>query len=229
MVEEPYDVILRDLALPNVEIHGKYHAGSIVEQLQEMSLSLHLSIWPETYCITLSEAWQAGVVPIVSDVGAIGERVSHGINGFKVPMEGPGTVVDILRQLIAQPGLIEKARMQINSGLIVTRDTHISWLKCLYDKLLCDSFLDMPSTSNHFPESRISLSDCGIVLNQRTWTRPQNTDQPLIQAIIRNDTKKFESLLNKVIRYRRSNGTGATMVRAMREIRRVINNAAGRT
>ena len=36
--------------------------GSIDQRLMDFDVSLHLSIWPETYCLTLSEAWRAGLV-----------------------------------------------------------------------------------------------------------------------------------------------------------------------
>lgn len=219
-VTEPYTTLLGHLLLPNVKIHGEFQAGSIGEQLLTMSLSLHLSIWPETYCITLSETWSAGVVPIVSDIGALGERVSHNVNGFKVPIGEPGPVVNILRQLIAQPDRIEQIRAQINPGLFASTEGHMSWLEGIYDKLLGEFRLANPPTEKQLPESMITLSDCGIVLNRNTWFRHNNDHQA--RTAINNAPLKLESLLNKVLLYRRNHGTKKAALRALYEIKTAI-------
>ncbi|MGZ5058618.1 MAG: glycosyltransferase family protein [Methylobacter sp.] len=219
-VTEPYTTLLSHLILPNVKIHGEFQAGSIMAQLETMSLSLHLSIWPETYCITLSEAWRAGVVPIVSDIGALGERVTHNINGFKVPMGEPGAVVNILRQLIAQPDRIEKIRAQINPGLFASTEGHMAWLEGVYDKLSSDFCRVNPSTEKQLSGSTISLSDCGIVLNQNTWFRHNHDHQP--RTAISNTPLRLESFLNKILLYRRNHGTKKTVLRAAYEIKAAI-------
>ena len=71
-VRPPYDDILRALAVPNVHVHGAYEPGSLHQALARADIGLFLSLWPETYLLTLSEAWNAGVVPIVTDIGAPG-------------------------------------------------------------------------------------------------------------------------------------------------------------
>jgi len=225
-VTEPYATLLGHLLLPNVEVHGEFRAGSIVERLKTMSLSLHLSIWPETYCITLSEAWRAGVVPIVSDVGALGERVTHNVNGFKVPIGEPGAVVDILRQLIAQPDRIEKMRSQITPDLFASNEGHMTWLEGVYDKLLQDFCLVNSSTEKHLSGSGISLSDCGIVLNRNTWFKHNNDQQA--QTVISNRPQKLESLLNKLLQYNRNHGTKKTALRVMYGIKIAVYKAARR-
>ncbi|WP_333873881.1 glycosyltransferase family protein [Methylobacter sp.] len=225
-VTEPYATLFGRLAYPNVKIHGEFQAGSIVDRLKATSLSLHLSIWPETYCITLSEAWRAGVVPIVSDIGALGERVTHDINGFKVPIGEPGAVVDILRQLIAQPDRIEKIRSQINPGLFASNEGHMSWLEGLYGKLLQDFYLVNASTKKHLSGSGLSLSDCGIVLNRNTWFKHNNDRQA--QTVISNQPQKLESLLHKLFLYKRNHGTKKTALRVIYGIKIALYRTAKR-
>ncbi|MGZ4954946.1 MAG: glycosyltransferase family protein [Methylobacter sp.] len=225
-VTEPYATLFGRLAYPNVKIHGEFQAGSIVDRLKTISLSLHLSIWPETYCITLSEAWRAGVVPIVSDVGALGERVIHDINGFKVPIGEPGAVVDILRQLIAQPDRIEKIRSQINPGLFASNEGHMSWLEGLYGKLLQDFYLVNSSTKKHLSGSGLSLSDCGIVLNRNTWFKHNNDRQA--QTVISTQPQKLESLLHKLFLYKRNHGTKKTALRVIYGIKIALYRTAKR-
>ena len=226
-VTEPYNEILHHLALPNVEIHGEYKAGTIGKQLKEMSLSLHLSIWPETYCITLSEVWQAGIVPIVSDIGALGERVTHGVNGYKVPFGEPGPVVDILERLIAQPALIENARSKITHTLFVTPDTHALWLRDLYEKLLCDFSFDKPQKISQVMPASISLSDCGVILNKTSWISDNGTNNA--QNIIVGSRIVNVILFRKFMRYRKNYGTKETFVRCAYVINAAIRKLVGKT
>ncbi len=222
---EPYNTILQHLNFPNVEIHGEYKAGTIAKKLKAMTISLHLSIWPETYCITLSEVWQAGIVPIVSDIGALGERVTHGVNGFKVPMGEPGPVVEIIKQLITQPNQIDRIRLKINSDLYATSATHALWLKGLYDKLLCEFTFTKPLISNKAIPISISLTDCGVILNTNTWIRENGSNQS--HNIISSNRIKYESLIKKIMKHKNKYGTKVTCVRIMHEIKDATRKAVG--
>lgn len=225
-IGEPYNTIMKQLGLPNVEVYGGYSAGTLSEKLKDMSLSLHLSVWPETFCITLSEAWKAGLVPVVSDIGALGERVTHGMNGFKVPLGESGAVVDILRELLACPSRIEQVRAQLTPNLYVTNDSHMSWLSRLYKQLIFDfSVVDPSVTRTTFPISRLSLSDCGITLNKNTWLR--KSDESDFQAIIQFMPHKHGSPISKLLRYAKSHGARAAVRRVIHEIKSVYKKTRG--
>ncbi|BAZ45973.1 glycosyl transferase family protein [Chondrocystis sp. NIES-4102] len=43
------------------------------------------SIWPETYCHTLTESWASGVPVIAIDIGAVGERIKQHGGGWLIP------------------------------------------------------------------------------------------------------------------------------------------------
>ena len=68
--------------------------------LSSCQVGLFLSLWPETYCITLSEAQMHGLIPIVTALGAQAERVVDRENGFHVPVNDPGAVLNALRRLL---------------------------------------------------------------------------------------------------------------------------------
>ena len=55
-VATPYDDVLRTLDLPHVHVHGGYKPEDSCQQLATCDVSLMLSIWPETYVLTLSES-----------------------------------------------------------------------------------------------------------------------------------------------------------------------------
>lgn len=81
-------------AFPNIEIHvvgqlevtshnherlkiyGKYKRDKLSTLIEDIkpNWGLILSIWPETWCHTLTELWSCGIPTISFDVGAIGER-----------------------------------------------------------------------------------------------------------------------------------------------------------
>jgi glycosyltransferase involved in cell wall biosynthesis len=76
--------------LPRVTVRGYYRAGSLPSLLRQegVDLALLLSIWPESYGITLEECHAAGVPVVAFDLGAMGERVRREGYGTVVGMEG---------------------------------------------------------------------------------------------------------------------------------------------
>jgi glycosyltransferase involved in cell wall biosynthesis len=61
--------------------HGTYGREELPFKLNAIkpSFAMCTSIWPETYCHTLSEAWLAGIPVLASDIGTLRERiVKHG-------------------------------------------------------------------------------------------------------------------------------------------------------
>jgi hypothetical protein len=48
-------------------------------------VALFLSIWPETYCYALSDAYGAGLYPLALDFGAVAERIAASKVGTLLP------------------------------------------------------------------------------------------------------------------------------------------------
>lgn len=71
----------------NIIIHGTYSGyeelRSMVQE-EPVDLMLFLSTWPETFSYTLSEAWALGIPVLVSDLGALKERVKENGGGWTV-------------------------------------------------------------------------------------------------------------------------------------------------
>lgn len=59
-------------------LHGKYERNNYFEIINKINpfLTILPSIWPETFCHTLTESWSCGVPVLGSSMGAIGERIS---------------------------------------------------------------------------------------------------------------------------------------------------------
>jgi glycosyltransferase involved in cell wall biosynthesis len=126
-VEKGYDVLLacaRDAASRGLNLHfivvgytvddsplletgrvfvtGPFAAGEAGALLAQSGADLAFipSIWPETWCFALSDAWEAGLDAAVFDIGAPAERVRRTGRGWVLPLNLPaGAVNDALLRL----------------------------------------------------------------------------------------------------------------------------------
>lgn len=86
-----------------VRIRGYYRAGELPRRLRSdgVDLALLLSIWPETYGLTLDECLLAGVPVAAFDHGAIAERVRrHRAGVLADPATGAAGIRDVLEPLL---------------------------------------------------------------------------------------------------------------------------------
>lgn len=87
------------LATGRIFVTGAYAEGqaqSLIAQAKP-DLAFLPSIWPETWCFALSEAWRAGLYAIAFDLGAQSERIKATGRGATLPLGLPAPRVnDIL-------------------------------------------------------------------------------------------------------------------------------------
>jgi glycosyltransferase involved in cell wall biosynthesis len=71
-----------------VRITGHYEPHEAVALIarQQASVAWLPSIWPETWCYTLTEAWQAGLDVLAFDIGAPAERIRRTGRGWVFPL-----------------------------------------------------------------------------------------------------------------------------------------------
>lgn len=92
--------------LENVQITGPYKPDDLVEIVEASgcTTALFLSVWPETYSYTLSEAWRMGLHPVAFDIGAPAERIRETGNGTLMPLtRNPDEIVATLRRVLDTP------------------------------------------------------------------------------------------------------------------------------
>ena len=72
----------------NLEDYGIYHGSykrndfcKLVKKIKPSFIGI-LSIWPETYCHTLSEAWACGIPVLATKIGVLEERVNKNGGGW---------------------------------------------------------------------------------------------------------------------------------------------------
>lgn len=89
-----------------VFVTGRYEEGEAASVVRELGCqaALCLSVWPETWCYALTEAWRAGLWTVGFDIGAVGERIADTGFGWRLPLSLSGREVnDRLLALFARP------------------------------------------------------------------------------------------------------------------------------
>ncbi len=81
----------RMLAAGPVFVTGRYQEAEVeaLIRAQCADLALTPSVWPETWCFTLGQAWRAGLRAVVFDLGAPAERVRRTGWGHVLPLGLP--------------------------------------------------------------------------------------------------------------------------------------------
>jgi glycosyltransferase involved in cell wall biosynthesis len=76
------------LATGRAFVTGPYAAGEAVTLIKAQGATLALlpSIFPETWCLTLTEAWRAGLRVVAFDIGAQAERIRRTGRGILLPL-----------------------------------------------------------------------------------------------------------------------------------------------
>jgi glycosyltransferase involved in cell wall biosynthesis len=150
----------------NVTVHGAYARGQLPDAFFECQVSLILSNWPETYCMVLSEVWAAGQLPIVSNFGALAERVRDGVDGFIAHDNSAGGFLAILDTLTKSPDTINALRSNIPSRPYVGAEDYTLWLSQQYSQHLSGLPKSGPSPIGR----EISRSEIDIYITSHEWT-----------------------------------------------------------
>ena len=119
-----------------VHFHGHYTREFLSEFSSSIHLSIHASIWPETFCISLSEMWDLGVVPIASNIGALSERIRDGENGFLVPPGDSQQLKELLALLLKDRTKIERIRAGFQAPLGTSAEECSIQIRQLYEEVL---------------------------------------------------------------------------------------------
>ncbi len=95
----------RLMATGRVFVTGEFAATEAVTLIKQQKASLAMlpSIFPETWCLSLGEAWRAGLRVAAFDIGAQAERIRRTGRGFLLPLGLPPHAIN--NALIAAVGL----------------------------------------------------------------------------------------------------------------------------
>jgi glycosyltransferase involved in cell wall biosynthesis len=87
-----------------VRVLGKFPASRVADLYAQFDVLVAPSIWPESFGLVTREALSLGLWVIASNLGAMGEDVVEGENGFVIPVDTPDGLIDAFSKVDADPG-----------------------------------------------------------------------------------------------------------------------------
>ncbi len=96
-------------------LHGRYKREHLNQYLQKIgpSFSIVSSIWPETYCHTLTESWAVGLPVFASNIGTLQERVEEHGGGWLLDYRSAEAWYRGMLAVVDNPAEFEQKRGQI--------------------------------------------------------------------------------------------------------------------
>lgn len=91
--------------------HGTYERDDFYKKVKEIKPSFIgiFSIWPETFCHTLTEAWSCGIPAIGTNIGVIEDRIRKNNGGWIIDRNNPKMIFDMLEDIIKNDEYVEIA------------------------------------------------------------------------------------------------------------------------
>lgn len=126
--------VLKERCPENVHFSGVYEQEDLGRLLASCRIDVAciLPIWGETFCYTVSEAWQSGVPVIGTDIGAVGERIRKTKAGWLLPPSaGKDQVLALLDSIRQDPKKLEAARRRVRELSLKS----VSWMNAEYRAL----------------------------------------------------------------------------------------------
>ena len=81
--------------------HGTFERDEFYKKVEEIQPSFIgiFSIWPETFCHTLTEAWSCNIPVIGTDIGVIEDRIRKNDGGWIISRDNPCEIFDLINSL----------------------------------------------------------------------------------------------------------------------------------
>jgi glycosyltransferase involved in cell wall biosynthesis len=88
-----------------VSFNGSYEVDNLQSRMVQVDWCVVPSIWWEIFALVISEAWMFGRPVICSNVGAMAERVTDGVDGLHFEMGDPHSLAATMRRACTEEGL----------------------------------------------------------------------------------------------------------------------------
>lgn len=129
-LEQAYGERLRDLAGGlSVQFHDVYQPADL--QTFDLDLAVFPSITSESYSFTIDEALQLGLPALVSDRGALPERL--GPAGLTFQAEDAEDLAQCIRRILDVPEVLETMRRNIRAEILLSMKAHVATLEKIYE------------------------------------------------------------------------------------------------
>ena len=114
-----------------VVMNGSYQVDQLRQRMARIDWCVVPSMWWEIFALVISEAWMFGRPVICSNVGAMAERVSDGVDGLHFEMGDASALARTLRRAATEDGLW--ARLVNGLPRPPARDDMINGFKAVYE------------------------------------------------------------------------------------------------
>jgi glycosyltransferase involved in cell wall biosynthesis len=92
----------------DVNMMGRVPREKMPDIIRQHDILLVPSVWPDPMPRVIQEAMAAGTAVVASDIGGIPEIIQDGENGLLFPIDDTNVLVEKLKILINQPGLMQR-------------------------------------------------------------------------------------------------------------------------
>lgn len=123
----------------NVYFSGVYRKDDVFDLLKisRIDVVCILSIWAETFCYTLSEAWSCGIPVIGIDLGAVGERIRRTGAGWTLPAgASKEDLMNLLDRIASDPKELKDKKDAAAALHLKSVDEMNEEYRCLYRELM---------------------------------------------------------------------------------------------
>lgn len=137
-LDAPYERQLQDLARGlSVQFHGAYQPADL--QAVNLDLAVFPSITSESYSFTLDEALQAGLPVLVSDRGALSERI--GAAGMTFRAGDPDDLARRIQEIVDAPETLRAMGLDIRMERLCSMAAHTAIMEKIYEDVIDTSRL----------------------------------------------------------------------------------------
>jgi O-antigen biosynthesis protein len=154
-------------------IHGTYTRDDFDQWMQKIRPHCVgiFSIWPETYCHTLTESWASGVPVVAINKGAVGERIARHGGGWLIDQVDPEAVYQRLLSIADDAdGYIAKISHLNRWQLTYVRQNNIATMAAQYHQLyqqVLDKVRPFALESEANQSNRSNYHRVGVFINEQ--------------------------------------------------------------
>lgn len=117
-----------------IRLRGQASREEVSQALASSDVLVAPSLWYENAPLVISEAFSMGLPVVASNVGALAEKVRHGVDGLLFPAGDAKALASTLIRLARDPVLLQILRAGIQNT--ATREQHIDRMIEVYNSLL---------------------------------------------------------------------------------------------
>lgn len=117
--------------------HGTFQRDDFSNMVAKIKPSFIgiFSIWPETFCHTITESWSCGISVIGTDIGVIEDRIVKNNGGWIIDRNNPKMIFNLLEDIVENDKYLEMAENVSKIPLKDTKEMAAEYLQ-IYDLML---------------------------------------------------------------------------------------------